>query len=182
MQLAGERRAGGSPPHLLAGILGRELDPLQTRVGFPDLPAPLSRAIPGILWQRRSPVFVLCLQCLLTTASPLQLLLLAFMCALAGEMLQPKRKLGKFSAEQLVPARVSEPLWFECGFLNPFPSRRFGRCSSLHLWEVNTIYWGWIVRSWSVPLAWNCSEVLGVLLRCRCEPYAPEIWAVSHTH
>lgn len=89
---------------------------------------------------RHSPVFVLCLQRLLTTVSPLQLLLVALMCALAGETLQPKRKLGKFNAERLVPARVScELLWFECGFLNPFPSRRFGRCSSLHLWEVNII-------------------------------------------
>jgi len=54
--------------------------------------------------------------------------------------LQPRRKLWEFDIKKVVSAKVScELLWFECGFVNPFPSRRLGRCSSLHLWEMSNI-------------------------------------------
>lgn len=118
-------------------------------VGIPDLPASLSRAVLGIWWQSRGmappqprhcPVFVLCLQCLLSTPSLLQILLVALICALAGKMLQPKRKLWELSAQWVVPAKDSgELLWFEWSFVNPFPSRRLGKYNRLHLWEVGNI-------------------------------------------
>lgn len=44
------------------------------------------------------------------------------------------------SIKWVVSAKVScELLWFECGFVNPFPSRRFGRCGSLRLHEVKIL-------------------------------------------
>lgn len=44
------------------------------------------------------------------------------------------------SIKRVVSAKAfCELLWFECGFVNPFPSRRFGRCSSLLFWEVKIL-------------------------------------------
>lgn len=86
MELAGERRTGDSPPWSLVGNWETWIH-FRCRLGFPaeqfqESDGGEERRLPN---PQHSPVFVLCLQCLLTTASPLQLLLVALACALAGE-------------------------------------------------------------------------------------------------
>lgn len=86
---------------------------------------------------QQSPVFVLCLQRLLTTVSPVPLLLVALVSALAGgtpsqeKVVGIQHEEGCFSQGLLWAALVW--VWF----VNPFPSRSLGRCSSLHLQKAN---------------------------------------------
>lgn len=139
MQLAGERRTGGSPPWSLVGNWETWIH-FRCRLGFPAEQSQEShggeeRRLPN---RQHSPVFVLCLQYLLTTASLLQLLLVALACALAGET-PTQEKVVATASRGLCQPISCELLWFECGFVNTFPSRRFGRCSSLHFWEVKIL-------------------------------------------
>lgn len=83
------------------------------------------------------------------------------------------------SIKRVVSAKVScELLWFECGFVNPFPSRRFGRCSSLHLQEVKIlmvnfeelvcVWFEMQARCWAQEL---CPAHIGFICRDSITPF-----------
>lgn len=138
---AGGREENWWQPSLVTGRELGELDPLQMQAGIPCW------TIPGISWRRRTT----------PPQSPAQ----PSVCALFAvspdnckPTAAPPGSPGMFSGrrnsnpgescgnsiKRVVSAKVScELLWFECGFVNPFPSRRFGRCSSLHFWEVKIL-------------------------------------------
>lgn len=122
---------------LVPGRALGELDPLQMQAGIPCW------TIPGIWWRRRttppqsqpSPVFVLCFLVSPDNWEPTAAPPGSPGVCLARRNSSPGESCGN-SIKWVVSAKVScELLWFECGFVNPFPSRRFGRWGSLHVEE-----------------------------------------------
>lgn len=122
---------------LVPGRALGELDPLQMQAGIPCW------TIPGIWWRRRttppqsqpSPVFVLCFLVSPDNWEPTAAPPGSPGVCLARRNSSPGESCGN-SIKRVVSAKVScELLWFECGFVNPFPSRRFGRWGSLHVEE-----------------------------------------------
>lgn len=101
-------------------------------LGFPDLPAALSRLIPGISWRRGMP--------------PPQFLAQPSVCALLAA-----------SPNNCKP--TGSPHFWSVVWLIPFFQGDFEDAVAFTCGK-----WGWILRSWFVPLAWNASKVLGVLL------------------
>lgn len=122
---------------LVPGRALGELDPLQMQAGIPCW------TIPGIWWRRRttppqsqpSPVFVLCFLVSPDNWEPTAAPPGSPGVCLARRNSSPGESCGN-SIKWVVSAKVScELLWFECGFVNPFSSRRFGRWGSLHVEE-----------------------------------------------
>lgn len=97
---------------------------------------------------QHSPVFVLCLQCLLTTASPLQLLLVALVCALARETPTQEKVMATASRELCQPRSLVSCFGLSVVLLIPFLQGGLEDAAAFtcRKWK----YWWWILRSWSV--------------------------------